>query len=209
MDRSLFRRGVDLVVAELGVDVVAGFGLVVDQQRGLVIRSHPIRDLLPQPVVKRVLAQQSGERTVTGRPHAFLRIPGDLLLGQGAFQRRDALGIQIDVLGKLFVSCHDSRYTRPTEAEESAMGASRHFGGDAPQTRCAYGIVKPIVWFSTTSWYAPGSTVNVPLALTSPWTTARFWVEKLSTTVFVSPALRWTRAKLASRFGGTSTALTG
>ncbi len=44
--RGFFGGGVDFVVAELRVEVLAGLGLVVDQKGRLVIGSHPARHLV-------------------------------------------------------------------------------------------------------------------------------------------------------------------
>jgi hypothetical protein len=43
--RGFFGSGIRLIVAELGVDVVAGLGLVVDHEGWLVIRPNAVRSL--------------------------------------------------------------------------------------------------------------------------------------------------------------------
>ena len=77
MDRCLFGRWVDLVVAELGLDTVAGFGVVVDQKGWLIIGSQAVKHLFVEPVVQRVLSQSEvRESMVSWRPDPFLGITG-------------------------------------------------------------------------------------------------------------------------------------
>src|SRR5207244_121802 len=61
------------------------------------------------------------QRVVPWRPDTFLGIAGDLFFGQRALQGRNALRIEIDVFGEVFLSSHATRYTRPNVVEGSGL----------------------------------------------------------------------------------------